>query len=99
MTTAGRSFAANRGQAVSLVQLGYAGFEGFFPLMAVALMAYIGWQTSWFVFAAVLVLLAVPLQLNLSAAEPKNIHDDAQAILRRHQRTVATCCATGVFIW
>ncbi|MGB2448294.1 MAG: MFS transporter, partial [Parvibaculales bacterium] len=66
-----------RGQAVSLVQLGYAGFEGFFPLMAVALMAYIGWQTSWLVFAAALVLLAVPLQLYLSAAEPKNIHDDA----------------------
>ena len=58
MTTAGRSFEANRGQAVSLVQLGYAGFEGFFPLMAVALMAYIGWQTSWLVFAAALVLLA-----------------------------------------
>ena len=77
MTTAGRSFEANRGQAVSLVQLGYAGFEGFFPLMAVALMAYIGWQTSWLVFAAALVLLAVPLQLYLSAAEPKNIHDDA----------------------
>ena len=77
MTTAGRSFEANRGQAVSLVQLGYAGFEGFFPLMAVALMAYIGWQTSWLVFAAALVLLAMPLQLYLSAAEPKNIHDDA----------------------
>ena len=79
MTTAGRSFAANRGQAVSLVQLGYAGFEGFFPLMAVALMAYIGWQTSWFVFAAVLLLLAVPLQLYLSAAEPKTLTEDAQA--------------------
>lgn len=79
MTTAGRSFAANRGQGVSLVQLGYAGFEGFFPLMAVALMAYIGWQTSWFVFAAVLLLLAVPLQLYLSAAEPKTLTEDAQA--------------------
>ena len=79
MTTAGRSFAANRGQAVSLVQLGYAAFEGFFPLMAVALMAYIGWQTSWFVFAAVLLLLAVPLQLYFSAAEPKTLTEDAQA--------------------
>ena len=76
MTTAGRSFTANRGQAVSLVQLGYASFEGFFPLMAVALMAYIGWQTSWLVFAAALVLLAVPLQLFLSTAEPKNTNDD-----------------------
>jgi MFS family permease len=71
MTTAGRSFDANRGQAVSLVQLGYASFEGFFPLMAVALMAFIGWQQSWFVFAAILLLLAVPVQLYLSAAEPK----------------------------
>jgi MFS family permease len=71
MTTAGRSFDKNRGQAVSLVQLGYAGFEGFFPLMAVALIAWVGWQESWLVFAAVLLLLAVPMQLALSRAEPK----------------------------
>ena len=77
MTATARAYDKNRGQAISLIQLGYAGFEGFFPLMAVALMAYIGWQTSWLVFAAALVLLAVPLQLFLSSAEPKNIHDDA----------------------
>jgi MFS family permease len=70
MTTAGRSFDANRGQAVSLVQLGYASFEGFFPLMAVALMALVGWQESWFLFAAILLLVAVPMQLFLSHAEP-----------------------------
>jgi len=73
MTTAGRSFEANRGQAVSLVQLGYASFEGFFPLMAVALIALVGWQQSWFVFAAVLLVCAVPVQLILSRAEPKKI--------------------------
>jgi MFS family permease len=78
MTTAGRSFDSNRGQAVSLVQLGYASFEGFFPLMAVALMALIGWQQSWFVFAAILLLLAVPVQLYLSAAEPKPMAEEAQ---------------------
>ncbi len=71
MTTAGRSFEANRGQAVSLVQLGYASFEGFFPLMAVALIALVGWQESWFVFAATLLFVALPVQIFLSRAEPK----------------------------
>ena len=71
MTTAGRSFDANRGQAVSLVQLGYASFEGFFPLMAVALMLLVGWQQSWFVFAGILLFIAVPMQLFLSRSEPK----------------------------
>lgn len=76
MTTAGRSFHANRGQAVSLVQLGYASFEGFFPLMAVALIAWVGWQESWLVYAAMLLLIAVPLQLFLSRAEPKHATED-----------------------
>ncbi len=75
MTTAGRSFDANRGQAVSLVQLGYASFEGFFPLMAVALIALVGWQESWFVFAAILLIAALPVQLFLSRAEPKKISE------------------------
>ena len=79
MTTAGRSFTANRGQAVSLVQLGYAGFEGFFPLMAVALIAVVGWQESWFVFAAVLLCVAVPMQIYLSGAEPKPGTTDDEA--------------------
>jgi len=76
MTAISRAYEANRGQAVSLIQLGYAGFEGVFPLMAVALIAWLGWQQSWSVYAILLVLVAVPVQLALSRAEPSHGKQD-----------------------
>lgn len=78
MTAIGRAYDANRGQAVSLIQLGYAGFEGFFPLMAVAMIAWLGWQQSWSVYAIILVLIAVPLQLTLSRTGPQAVIDEAE---------------------
>lgn len=77
MTAIGRAYEANRGQAISLIQLGYAGFEGFFPLMAISLIAFIGWQQSWYVFAASLLFLALPIQLFLSRAAPASIGETA----------------------
>lgn len=71
MTSAGRAFDKNRGQAVSLVQLGYAGFESFFPIMAVTAIALIGWQQSWFLYAALLLVVAIPLQIVLVGYEPR----------------------------
>lgn len=71
MTSAGRSYDKNRGQAVSLVQLGYASFEGFFPLMAVLIIGLIGWQQSWLLYAALLFFVAMPLQAFLAGAEPQ----------------------------
>ena len=76
MTAIGRAYDANRGQAVSLIQLGYAGFEGFFPFMAVAMIVWLGWQQSWSVYAIILVLIAVPLQLKLSRTGPSQAVDD-----------------------
>ena len=78
MTAIGRAYDANRGQAVSLIQLGYAGFEGFFPLMAVAMIAWLGWQQSWSVYAIILVLIAVPLQLTLSRTGPQAVIDEVE---------------------
>ena len=71
MTSAGRAYDKNRGQAVSLVQLGYASFEGFFPLMAVLVIGLIGWQQSWLLYAALLFFVAMPLQAFLAGAEPR----------------------------
>lgn len=79
MTTAGRAFDKNRGQAVSLVQLGYAGFESFFPLMAVSAIALLGWQQSWLVYAVFLMLVAMPLQIGLAGYEPRHYAVDADA--------------------
>ena len=70
MTATARAYDKNRGQAVSLIQLGYASFEGFFPLMAVLVIGFVGWQQSWLLYAAALLLLAVPLQMLLAGYEP-----------------------------
>jgi MFS family permease len=78
MTATGRAYEKNRGRATALVQLGYAGFEGFFPVMAITLMALFGWQQSWLVFGLFLALVALPLLVFLSRFEPlpKETADD-----------------------
>lgn len=78
LTAAGRAYDKNRGKAVSLVQMGFAGFESFFPLLAVGLIAAVGWQQSWFVYAVGLVVVALPVQLFLSGAEPQKKSPDTQ---------------------
>lgn len=91
MTAISRAYDKNRGQAVSLIQLGYAGFEGFFPLMAVGLIAWLGWQQSWSVYAIALVLIAVPAQLVLSRAAPPHADteiEDATQIPQADRRAV-----------
>ena len=70
MTATSRAYQKNRGRATALVQLGYAGFEGFFPVMAITLMALFGWQHSWLVFGVFLALVALPLLMFLSRFEP-----------------------------
>ena len=70
MTATSRAYQKNRGRATALVQLGYAGFEGFFPVMAITLMALFGWQQSWLVFGVFLALVALPLLVFLSRFEP-----------------------------
>ncbi len=82
ITATARAFDKNRGQATSLVQLGYSSFEGLLPLTAVLVMAWIGWQQSWLLYALVLVMVAIPLQMLLVGAEPdaaKNQSDEAAA--------------------
>ena len=70
MTATSRAYQKNRGRATALVQLGYAGFEGFFPVLAITLMALFGWQQSWLVFGLFLGLVALPLLVFLSRFEP-----------------------------
>ncbi|MEC7154033.1 MAG: MFS transporter, partial [Pseudomonadota bacterium] len=78
MTATSRAYQKNRGRATALVHLGYAGFEGFFPVMAITLMALFGWQQSWLVFGLFLALVALPFLVFLSRFEPlpKETADD-----------------------
>ncbi|MGI9374329.1 MAG: MFS transporter [Hyphomicrobiales bacterium] len=60
-TLMGKWFNAQRGRAVSLVSLGFAGGEALAPFAVVALAAAIGWRQTWFLAAAILVLGFAPL--------------------------------------
>ena len=60
MTAMGRWFRARRGRAVSIANLGHSAGEATLPILAVLLLAVLGWQGAWIVVAAVLVLAVAP---------------------------------------
>lgn len=70
MTVTARDFNRNRGKALSIAGMGHAPGEAFFPLMAVALMAWVGWRESWLLYSAVTLFAMLPLFLWL-AAKPR----------------------------
>lgn len=61
MTAMGRWFDATRGRAVAIANLGHPASEIIIPLLAVALIAGIGWRPSWGMVALVLALVVAPL--------------------------------------
>ncbi|WP_062228581.1 MFS transporter [Aureimonas frigidaquae] len=65
LTATGRWFVANRGRAVSLVNLGQQAGEAAFPFLFVLVAGAIGWRQSWFTGTAVLLLVALPAVLIL----------------------------------
>ncbi len=64
-TTVGRRVTTARGTAIGAVTLGMPAGEAVLPALAVALMSTLGWRGSWWVLAALLVGLALPLCLAL----------------------------------
>ena len=70
-TAIARAYDKNRGRAVALTGIGLPLGEGFFPLIAVLLAGWVGWQTSWLYFAVFSALLVFPLAQWLARSEPK----------------------------
>ncbi len=68
-TAAGRWFVARRGTAMSITAIGVNAGEATLPFLFVSLADLIGWRFSWLVFAAVLVVVALPLISALVAVE------------------------------
>lgn len=60
MTAMGRWFEARRGRAVAITNLGHPAGEIALPLIVVALIAGVGWRSTWGIVAVVLCLLVVP---------------------------------------
>ncbi|MDJ0683973.1 MAG: MFS transporter [Alphaproteobacteria bacterium] len=63
ITAMGRYFGEGRGKAISLVSLGYPLGEALLPIVAVAMVALLGWREAWLSFAVLLSLIAAPATL------------------------------------
>lgn len=61
MTATGRWFAARRGRAISIVNLGFAAGIALLPAAAVLLMGSVGVRQSWLISAGVLALVLAPV--------------------------------------
>lgn len=71
MTTMTRYFVAERGKAVSIAMSGVPLGEIILPIMAVAMIAAIGWQASFGLIAVAAVLVLIPFMLwLLSRSQP-----------------------------
>ena len=90
MTAMGRWFAARRGRAVAITSLGHPLAEISLPIMVVAAIGLIGWQTTWLVAAAMLAIpVALALRLLLSESrtrQSKVLHRETPGLAGRHWR-------------
>lgn len=70
MTETGRWFTANRGKAMSIIIPGVSAGTGLLPIAVVLIDAASGnWHVAWWIAAAVLVLVALPLIVALMRVE------------------------------
>jgi MFS family permease len=82
MTATGRWFAANRGRAVSVSTLGFHVGSALLPFLFVLSAGRIGWRGSWFVCAAFILVVALPLVSALVWKE-RNPQSEAQPAAQR----------------
>lgn len=87
MTAMARDFNRNRGKALSIAAMGHAPGEAFFPLIAVGLMAWIGWRDSWLTYSLLSLVVVLPLLLWL-AAKPRRPRSSAEPHLSDAERLV-----------
>lgn len=62
-TAMGRYFSRSRGKALSLMHLGFPFAETIFPISVVTLITIVGWRNTFFLSAALIALVLLPLVL------------------------------------
>lgn len=63
MTSMSRYFERKRGLAVAVAGLGFPVGQALLPPLAVWLMVFMPWQQTWLVYAALIIVVAIPLVL------------------------------------
>jgi MFS family permease len=81
-TSMARYYNADRGTAISIAGLGYPAGEAVLPILAVAVIAGIGWRMTWLSIAGLIVIVMLPLVLWLLRGHGE-----------RHEAHVATLAA------
>ncbi len=93
MTSMGRYFSTDRGKAIAIAGMGFPLGEMILPIIVVMLFASVGWQSTWLIFAGLL-LMMLPLMLRLQRDKPDQadrtygIHKDELATLIRQRDIV-----------
>ncbi|MEA1053669.1 MFS transporter, partial [Lamprobacter modestohalophilus] len=78
-TAVARAFRQHRGKAVSLVAAGFPVAEAIAPILVVALAAALGWRTTWWLIAGLLILLAGVLLALLGRHFPGRPSSEAES--------------------
>ena len=65
MTALARWFRANRGRAIAVAVLGFPIGEATFPLVAVGVVAALGWRLSWVAVSVLILVVFLPLLFSL----------------------------------
>lgn len=70
ITGTGRWYVRRRGRMLSIAVLGFPASEAVMPIVAVSLIASIGWRETWLAAASVLVAVSIPVVMFLLRKEP-----------------------------
>ena len=108
LTSMARYFDADRGKAVSIANLGFPTGQAVFPIIAVSVIAAVGWRETWLATAALVVIGVLPLaQWLLRGHHERERHRVAHAAIsatspataasRRHQWSRAEVLRDGRF--
>ncbi|MXQ14097.1 MFS transporter [Microvirga makkahensis] len=70
LTAMARWFVARRGRAIAIAAMGFPASQAVLPIIAIALTGAYGWRMTWWLSAAAVALLSIPLILLLFRNEP-----------------------------
>ena len=98
-TEISRWFTNNRGRATSLIVPGHQTGEALLPISFTIIALTLGWQVGWLIGAALLMIVALPLMLNLWRVErtPQSADPDIDSDRVGPDKTVAQVASDPVF--